>query len=318
MNKVKNIIDSFIGDLSSQSTLNQLSFSFFKKNMELIKDKNFKTEIEHQNENRKQFLECIKNLIDENIETIQKFIDEKNEENTLELDKILTIEEIIKKYNLDINYKKDIKIYMSEFGFTSFEVLTIKKTKKYIGNILIVTIGILEFCAGTALLYFSSNPQIFQLARFLIREGIKDVITGVKATINGEEISFKSYAIEKGISITCFALEYFTGNVTNIDNNFRDKLLSVVKGECFNLAKRYGNNYVANKIVKNLISLMSDKLKEYLITPLMNLITFNDEKNDKFIQFDIINDSDVYRNEILKRTQIILDQNDNIIFFLGH
>ena len=63
---------------------------------------------------------------------------------------------------------------------------------------------------------------------------------------------------------------------------------------------------------------MSDKIKEYLITPLMDLITFKGENNDKFIQFDIINDSDVYRNEILKRTQIILDQNDNIIFFLGH
>jgi hypothetical protein len=161
------------------------------------------------------------------------------------------------------------------------------------------------------------KSKIFQLARFLIREGIKDVITGVKATINGEEISFKSYAIEKGISITCFALEYFTGNVTNIDNNFRDKLLSVVKGECFNLAKRYGNNYVANKIVKNLIGKMSDKIKEYLITPLMDLITFKGENNDKFIQFDIINDSDVYRNEILKRTQIILDQTDNIIEFIG-
>ena len=46
---------------------------------------------------------------------------------------------------------------------------------------------------GTALLYFLSNPKIFQLARFLIREGIKDIITRVKATINGEEINLKSY-----------------------------------------------------------------------------------------------------------------------------
>ncbi len=52
---------------------------------------------------------------------------------------------------------------------------------------------------------------------------------------------------------------------------------------------------------------MSDKIKDYLITPLMNLITFKGENNDKFIIFDIINDSDIYRNEILKRTQIILE-----------
>jgi len=85
---------------------------------------------------------------------------------------------------------------------------------------------------------FISNPKIFQLARFLIREGIRDIVKGVKATIEGEEISFKSYAIDKGIAITCFALELCVGKVSNIEQNFRDKLLSVVKGECFNLAKR--------------------------------------------------------------------------------
>ncbi len=61
---------------------------------------------------------------------------------------------------------------------------------------------------------------------------------------------------------------------------------------------------------------MRDKIKDYLITSLMDLITFKGENNDKFIQFDIINDSDVYRNEILKRTQIILDQTNNIIDFI--
>ena len=55
---------------------------------------------------------------------------------------------------------------------------------------------------------------------------------------------------------------------------------------------------------------MSDKIKEYLITPLMDVNTFKGENNDKFIQSDIISDSDFYRNEILKRTQIILDQTD--------
>ena len=44
--KVKEKIDLFIGDLSSQSSLNKLAFSFFEKNKEKIKDNNFKTEIE--------------------------------------------------------------------------------------------------------------------------------------------------------------------------------------------------------------------------------------------------------------------------------
>jgi hypothetical protein len=62
---------------------------------------------------------------------------------------------------------------------------------------------------------------------------------------------------------------------------------------------------------------MSDKIKEYLITPLMDVNTFKGENNDKFIQSDIISDSDFYRNENLKRTQIILDQTDNVIDFIG-
>ena len=124
--KVKEIIDIFIGDLSSQSTLNKLSFSFFEKNKEKIKDKNFKTEIELQNEIRKNFLETIKNLIDNNIETIQQYINENKTENTIELDKLLTIEDIIKTTtNINLDYKSDIKVYMNEFGFTTFEVLII-------------------------------------------------------------------------------------------------------------------------------------------------------------------------------------------------
>ena len=75
------------------------------------------------------------------------------------------------------------------------------------------------------------NPKIFQLARFLIREGIRDIVKGVKATIEGEEISFKSYAIEKGIAISCFALELCVGKVSNIEQNFQNKLLNAVLKE---------------------------------------------------------------------------------------
>ena len=128
LEKVKEKIDLFIDDLSSQSSLNKLAFSFFEKNKEKIKDVNFKTEIEKQNEIRKNFLETIKNLIDNNIETIQKFINENKKDNTLETDKLLTIEDIIKTTtNISLDYKSDIKAYMNEFGFFTFEILIIKK-----------------------------------------------------------------------------------------------------------------------------------------------------------------------------------------------
>lgn len=49
----------------------------------------------------------------------------------------------------------------------------------------------------------------------------------------------------------------------------------------------------------------------------MDLIQFNGENIDKYIQYDIINDSDVYKNAILKQTEIVLDQLDNLIDFIG-
>ena len=86
-------------------------------------------------------------------------------------------EDIIKiTTNISLDYKSDIKAYMNEFGFTTFEVLIIKKQKKYIGNLIVITLGIVELCIGTALLAYSANPMIFQIARAFIREGIKDLI----------------------------------------------------------------------------------------------------------------------------------------------
>ncbi len=75
---------------------------------------------------------------------------------------------------------------MDEFGFDTFEILIIKKNKNYIGNIVIIALGVLELCAGAALLAYSANPYIFKLASFLIRAGIKDIVEGVKACIEGE------------------------------------------------------------------------------------------------------------------------------------
>ena len=319
LEEVKKMIDYFIGDLSSQSSLNKIAFSFLEKNKQLIKDQNFKTEIEKQNDTRKNFLEQIKYLIDSNKETIITYIKEDNPENTIELEKLLTIEDIIKtSKNININDKSDIKIYMNEFGFITFEKLIIKKNKTFIGNLIIIAIGIIEFCVGAALLMFSSNPYFFKIASYLIREGIKDCVKGIYASIQGEEINFKSYAIEKGISVACFALELVIGKAPdNIGNTFKDKFLGVVKTECINMAKTYGKRYLANKIVKKLISKMSGKIKDYLINPLMNMMNLNGENIDKYIYYDIINDSDKYKEAILNQCDNILDNLDNLIDFIG-
>ena len=285
----------------------------------MIKDKNFKTEIEKQNDIRKDFLETIKNLIDNNIDTINQYISENKYDNNIELDKLLTIEDIIKTTkNINIDNKSDIKMYMNEFGFTTFEVLIIKKNKKYIGNIIVIALGVLELCAGAALLMFSTNPYFFKIARYLIREGIKDIVKGVAVSIKAEEINLKNYAIEKGVSLACFSLELIIGKVPdNIGNTFKEKFLGVIKTESINMAKTYGKRYLANQIVKKLINKMSGKMKEFLISPLMDMMRLNGENIDNFIYYDIINDSDEYKQALLNQCDNILDNLDNLIDFIG-
>ena len=316
--KTKSIIDIFIGNLSSLSSLNKLVFSFLKKNEEQIKDPNFKTEIEKQNEVIKIFLETIKQLIDDNIETIRTYIQENNEKNKIELSKLLSLEDIIKISKLlNLDDKTDIKLFMDEFGFQSFEVLIIKKNKTYIGNIIIISLGVLETCVGAVLLLYSNNPIIFKVARYLIREGIKDIIKGIKATVDGEELNLKSFALEKGVSLVGFALDLALGGTIDIGNSVKDRIFNVVKEECVNLAKTYANKYLANKIVKKLINILENKLKSFLIEPLMDIMASEGENIDKCIQYDIINSNEENKNLILNNCDKIFEEMDNLLDFFG-
>jgi hypothetical protein len=125
--KVETILDeSFMNDLSAQSTLNKLVFSLFVMNQEKIKDENFKTKIELQNENKKNFLEVLKSLIDKNIETVEKYIGQykNNTDDVIETQDFLTIEKnVYDAEKVDNKYKDDIEVYMSEFGLEKFEIL---------------------------------------------------------------------------------------------------------------------------------------------------------------------------------------------------
>ena len=66
----------FLQDLSALTVLNNTIFSRFAQNIEKMKNESFKTKIELQDEQRKNFLEAIKSLIDENKNTIEKFVRE--------------------------------------------------------------------------------------------------------------------------------------------------------------------------------------------------------------------------------------------------
>ena len=240
--KVKEILDnSFISDLSAQSSLNKLVFSLFVMNQEKTKDENFKTKIELQNESKKNFLEVLKCLIDKNIETVEKYISEyKNRpDDVIQTQDFLKIEKIVyDSEKVDNNYKEDIEIYMNEFGLETVEILVIRKEFHILSNLIVFAIGILEICAGTALFCLSKNPKVLQFAKFLIKEGVNDVIKSVKATLKGEEIDLKKYAIEKAMNLVSFSLTLLTGSEPP---NLKDTFLGMLKDKVVNHLKEHGD-----------------------------------------------------------------------------
>ena len=162
-----------MNDLSVQSTLNKLVFSLFVMNQEKIKDENFKTKIELQNENKKNFLEVLKSLIDKNIETVENYIEQyKNSpDDVIETQEFLKIEKIVyEAEKVDNKYKDDIEIYMYEFGLEKFEILVIRKEFHLLSNLIVFAIGVLEICAGTALFSFEESKS-FTICQIFNKRG---------------------------------------------------------------------------------------------------------------------------------------------------
>ena len=313
--KVKETLEIFLEDLSSQSFLNKTVFSFFTKNKEIIKQKNFKTKIEMQNENRKNFLEVLKLLINKNIDKIEKFIDEceKYPNNVLESDEILTIEQIIKKSEkINEEFEPDIKMYLNEFGFETFEMLKISSYPNFFTNTVVFAVGIMEICAGCVILFYAQSPRMIKMAKFLISEGISDIIESVKATIKGEEINLKEWGKKKAVNIIGFAFELiaFKGG-EEITSSMKEKILGVLKDEVKTSIKSYVNSWATETIIKNIEKKLSQIIKDNFIEPHIN------PEDDKYIQFDIINQTDEYKNTILNHYKTIFDKSENLINFIG-
>ena len=234
--EVKKILDNtFMNDLSAQSALNKLVFSLFVMNQEKIKDENFKTKIELQNENKKNFLEVLKSLIDKNIDTVKKYIDEyeKRPDDVIETQEYLRVKKIVDdSEKVDNKYIEDIEIYMYEFGLEKFEILVIRKEFHLLSNLIVFALGILEICAGTALFFLSKNPKVLQFAKFLIQEGVNDVIESVKSTIKGQEINLKDFAKQKAMKILAFSLSLITGGAET--PSLKGTFLGIIKDKVVN------------------------------------------------------------------------------------
>lgn len=314
--KVKTILDEFfMNDLSVQSTLNKLVFSLFVMNQEKIKDENFKTKIELQNENKKNFLEVLKSLIDKNIETVENYIEQyKNSpDDVIETQEFLKIEKIVyEAEKVDNKYKDDIEIYMYEFGLEKFEILVIRKEFHLLSNLIVFAIGVLEICAGTALFFLSKNPKVLQFAKFLIKEGVDDVIKSVKATIKGEEIDLKNFAIEKGMNILSFSLSLLTCG--SKPPNLEDTFLGIIKDKVVSHLKEHGTAWATNKIINAINNIFSEKIKEQLFG--FGLLKLGDKENES-ISYDIIINRDFFKCDLITKVKEVISDAENLMEFIG-
>ena len=319
--KVKKILDeTFMNDLSSQSALNKIVFSLFVMNKEKIEDENFKTKIELQNENKKNFLEVLKSLIDKNITTVEKYINQYKDrpDDKIETQKFLKIKEIINdSEKVDIKYQEDIEIYMYEFGLEKFEILVIRKEFHLLTNLIVFAIGILEICAGTALFYLSKNPKVLKFAKFLIQEGVSDVIKSVKATINGEEINLADFAMQKATNLLKFSLSLITGGFgpeSDEPLNLKDIFLKTLKDKAIEELKNYGVAKVSEKIIQSINECFSEKIKDILSQ--VNILNFNNN-DEQSILYDVITNDQHFKYNLIQNVKNIISNTEDLMEFIG-
>ena len=208
---------------------------------------------------------------------------------------------IDKTDKIDKSYLDDIEMYMDEFGFDKFEILKISKSSRFFNNLIVFALGILEICVGAVLIYTCANPKMLKFAKFLIRDGIDNVIESIKSTIEGKEINLKDFAKKKAVKLLYFALELITGmDKKPVETSFKKVLFEEIKEKC----ERELINYGSSKAAGSLMNLINEKLSEAIKNIIMK-IDLN-ENSDKYIINDIINNEDKYKHYVFEKIKIIL------------
>ena len=305
----KKIIDDyFLQDLSALTVLNNIIFSRFAQNIEKMKNESFKTKIELQNEQRKNFLEAIKSLIDENKNTIEKFVREYKKDDVIEKKENLTVIDIINKSNkIDPNYKEDIQIYMEEFGFERFEILVINKRFHLINNIIVFALGILEICVGTALIFACKHPKALKFAKFLIRDGIENVVESLKNTIQGKEMDLKEFAKKKAVKLLYFTLELITGvGEKSGEYDFKTIMFQEITRKCKEELINYGSTKAAEGLIKLINENLSKGIKDNFIGIALQ------ENHDIYILNDLLKNRDNYKYYILEKIETFLSGSEEL------
>jgi len=240
---------------------------------------------------------------------LNKFIREYKKDDVIEKKENLTVKEIINISNkIDKSYIEDIQIYMEEFGFERFEILVINKRPCLINNIIVFALGILEICVGTALIFSIKHPKVLKFAKFLIRDGIENVVESIKSTIQGEEIDLKDFAKKKAVKLLYFTIELMTGVGEKPEEyDFKTIMFQEITKKCKEELINYGSAKAAEGLIKLINEHLSKKIKDNIIEIDLK------EKHDIYILNDILKSRDNYKYYILEKTEAILSGSEELI-----
>jgi hypothetical protein len=92
---------------------------------------------------------------------------------------------------------------------------------------------------------------------------VNDIIKSVKATLKGEEIDLKNFAIEKGMSVLAFSLSLLSCG--GEPPNLKDTIFGVIKDKVFSHLKEQGTAWAANKIMDLINEKFSEKNKKCIV-----------------------------------------------------
>ena len=218
--EAKKILTDFQIDIQNQSMLQLFIFKSLKKN-ENINLEERQTKIGEQNTRKKQFLEAIIGLIDENIKTIEDY-EKKDEEDK----KIIVFvkgtekrvfdicEEKLKLKGKDSEEVKDLYKFSMEFGIDKYYLIRTMNQPSIWKYYVVFITGVVEVAVGSILCIqavFSGSLKMAQCGIFLIRQGFNDIILAFDSAVKSKEIKMRSWLERKALDYGKFVLQMIIG-----------------------------------------------------------------------------------------------------------
>ena len=308
---IENIKDFQI-DIQNQTILFLFIFRTLEKNNNLNQNENEKPKIEAQNERKKNILQAIIDIIKKNIETLNKFQEEKIEGSYIETSECLTVQMICKK-NLGLDEDKnkdevkDLHNFIKEFGIEKIEIIRIVNKPNFWKNYLVLAVGVIEVAVGAVILFKAgTNQKCRQLAFFLIKQGFNDIVESFQKALEGKEINLKEWGLKKASEYATGILSIATGNCIGMENTLS------LKNEIAEVSVKYAiqkaSSIFQDQLVKEGGNQIQELFSNHITKPMIERVFQNYFSDNKFIVMDLVNNDKYFEEHIIQKTFKTIDK----------